>query len=368
MSQRGSSPNHFAKFFGKAHHRKKGVIEVQFNWIFILISGALILFLFTSIILKQKTTADSTAQTTLLKDITSIAVGSEATTGVTKEIALSKATITFGCNSIRIGQRSQPLQQMVIFSPTVVQTPLIVHTREWSVPFRATNVVYLSSPKVRYVLIGNNALAQQINKSMPEKFLKDVYRDYNAFHTVSLQDDDHLRIVFLDQSEFNTDNNNQLFSKLSSKSSSEVSILVVSGNQNVGEAKFYTKTQTSFQLLGTTEYLKEEMLIGAIFTNSIDQYSCIQANMLKKLRTVADIHDKRRVQLALEMNDPFHLLNRCHADFSHSNTATDFSIIKSTSNFNNLYAAAYGPLIAGTSNGLSNINKQLERLSCPLLY
>lgn len=361
MFQRGS------KCCSKAPFRKKAVVEVQFNWIFILISGALILFLFTSIILKQKTTSDSTAQTTLLKDITSIAIGSEATTGVTKELALSKATITFGCNSIRIGQRSQPLQQMVIFSPLTLQTPLIVHTREWSVPFRATNVVYVSSPKVRYVLIGNNPLAQQINKSMPEKFLKDAYRDYNSFHATSLQDDDHIRIVFFDQNEFNN-NINQLFSKLSSKSSNEASILVISGDQNIGSAAFYAKSQTSLQPLGSKDYLKEEMLIGAIFTDNPDQYSCIQTNMLKKLSLVSLIHDERRETLHASTIAP-NPLDRCNQYYGDGMppffpTEQNFNklMLPTSYTFNQLYEAAYGIF------GLSANNKQLERLSCPLLY
>jgi hypothetical protein len=341
---------------------KRAVVEVQFNWIFILIAGALILFLFASIILKQKTTADSAAETILLKDIASITVGSEATTGVTSELELSKATLSFGCNTIRVGQKSQPLQQMVLFSPTTVNTPLIIHTTEWSLPFRATNVVYLSSPQIRYVLIGNNDLAKQINKSMPEKFTVDFYQDYAAFSAKPIQEDDHIRIIFFDQTEF-TNNKNSIFNKLSSKSTKETSILVIDGDQTIGTASFYAKTQTDIQLQRSMEYLKEEMLMGAIFTDSYEQYQCVANNLLAKLSRVADIHDKRRQALFGETSPATHPLNsRCNLLYT-GQTSTDLQRLKTSTDYNELFDAAYNP-----TTGLTTINKNLEKNSCPLLY
>lgn len=355
---------------------KKAVVEVQFNWIFILIAGALILFLFSSIILKQKSTADSTAQTTLLKDITSIAVGSETTAGVTNELELSKASISFGCNTIRIGQKSQPLQQMAIFSPSTAQTPLIIHTREWSLPFRVTNVVYLSSPKIRYVLIGDSTLAKQINKSMPEKFLEDYYEkttDYTSFLSTPPQKDNHIRIILFKGGSYTdtTTLKNQLFSKYALLTNKETSLLIVDGSQNTGDIEFYSKGKTSWDKQDTVppttfHYLKEEMLVGAIFTDTYEQYQCIQSNMLKKLRTVSDIYDKRRHSLFTNTTAP-HMLVRCNSDYKDSTAggqaAISLNTLKTSSNLDNLFAAAYGPTI-----GLATINKDLERSSCPLLY
>ncbi len=344
-------------------HRKNAVIEVQFNWIFILIAGALILFLFSSIILKQKTTADSTAQTTLLKDITSIAIGSESSTGVTKPIPLSKATISFDCNTIRVGTRTQPLQQMVVFSPTSVQTPLMVHTREWSLPFRATNVVYLSSPKIRYVLIGDTDLARLINKSMPEKFLVNHYRTYTDFSNAPLQKDEAIRVVFFDKpgnpSEFNLVTFPQDLSSFPHKA---ISVLIVkdTSNENIGDLTFYQKTQTGWQSPVSANYLKKEMLIGAIFTDSAEQYKCIQANMLRKLRMVATIHDNRRRQFFIDTTPPTNPYNKCNSRYN-SPSATHFNDLKTKTSFQELFDAA-GP------NGLSLENKELEKNSCPLLY
>ncbi len=348
--------------------RKKAIVEVQFNWIFILIAGALILFLFSSIILKQKSTADSTTQTTLLKDITSIAVGSESTTGVTNELELSKASISFGCNTIRIGQKSQPLQQMVIFSSSIVQTPLIIHTREWSLPFRVTNVVYLSSSKIRYVLIGDNTLARQINKSMPDKFLFDFYPSYADFSAAPLQEDSQLRIVVFEGGGTTFTPSTTIHPELSSLQPKQVSLLLVrsASNQNTGTVDFYLKTQSGWTSPATANYLKEEMLIGAIFTDTYDQYQCIQSNILKKLRIVADIHDKRRHELFTNTITP-HSLDRCNADYKDfavgGQSAIDFNTLKNSNDFGQLLDAAQHPV-----TGLATINKNLERSSCPLLY
>jgi hypothetical protein len=346
--------------------QKKAAVEVQFNWIFILVAGALILFLFSSIILKQKTTADSAAQTTLLKDITSIAVGSEATTGVTTELELSKATITFGCNTIRVGSKSQPLQQMVLFSPSTVQTPLIIHTRDWSLPFRVTNVVYLSSPKVRYVLIGNSEFAKQINKSMPEKFTVDFYQDYAAFSAKPIQKDDSIRIVVFEDAGLSFDSLTTIHPQLTSLPPKVVSLLAVGngGNQNQGDVRFYSKTQNGWSAPSTMNYLKEEMLIGAIFTDSHEQYQCVTNNMLAKLVRVADIHDKRRQALYEETSSPTHPLNtRCNSFYFTPASTNLATLMDQSSTYTVLYGTAYS-----APSGLSFINKDLERNSCPLLY
>jgi len=60
--------------------KKKGVIEVQFNWIFILIIGAIILFFFFSIVKTQKTVSEKKISTTVRRDIRAILTGAGVST------------------------------------------------------------------------------------------------------------------------------------------------------------------------------------------------------------------------------------------------------------------------------------------------
>jgi hypothetical protein len=350
---------------------KRAVVEVQFNWIFILIAGALILFLFASIILKQKNTTDSAAQTELLKTVTSLAIGSESSTGVTSVVDLGDATLTFGCNTLRIGQKSQPIQQMVMFSPSSVRTPLILSTREWSLPFRVTNVIYLSSPRIRYVLIGNNDLARQINQSMPDKFLVDYYPSFlgtGGFSSSQMQKDDRLRIVvfegngvIFDQSQPST----TIHPQLSTIPQQAISLLYVresTTSLNHGDIEFFQKTQNGWSGPTSVTYLKQEMLMGAIFTDKAEQYQCIQSNMLKKLSTVAQIQETRKNILDTQTTN-HQTLSRCHTNDYYADSSPHFMILISSTDFSSLYNSAHD-----STSSLTTINKNLERASCPLLY
>ena len=48
---------------------KKGVIEVQFNWIFVLIIGSVILILITGVVIKQKNISETSKNTLILKNL-----------------------------------------------------------------------------------------------------------------------------------------------------------------------------------------------------------------------------------------------------------------------------------------------------------
>ena len=224
---------------------------------------------------------------------------------------------------------------------------------------------------------------------MPEKFLVDYYKSYagaNGYGAAAIQKDDYIRIVVFEDTPTGLNFNGaggisaSLLAKLSSKSTKEVSVLVVKepSSQNKGTIQFFSKASTGWVIKpdppnpGTFEYLKEEMLLGAIFTDSNEQYQCIRGNMLNKLKLVADIHDKRRDLLGIKTfppNPPAQQhLDSCNPIYGNTlppyPTQTNFNTLKSASpsNFNDLSDAAYGP------TGLSVINKNLEKLSCPLLY
>ena len=62
-------------------YSKKGVIEIQFNWIFVLIAGFIIITLFTTIIVKQRDVSEKSTNVMVLKNLDAILSGSEASAG-----------------------------------------------------------------------------------------------------------------------------------------------------------------------------------------------------------------------------------------------------------------------------------------------
>jgi len=62
-------------------HSKKGVVDIQFNWIFVLISGAILLIIFTGIIINQKDISQTSIDVLVLKNLNAVLAGSEVSTG-----------------------------------------------------------------------------------------------------------------------------------------------------------------------------------------------------------------------------------------------------------------------------------------------
>ena len=155
-------------------YKKKGVIEVQFNWIFTLIVGALILALFSSIIIKQKSSSENTISATLLTNLETILVGAKISTGTINVIDMPKTNIEFSCNQYSQGNAQKQIRDKVIFSPNLLKgKQLITWALEWKVPFKITNFLYVTSPEVRYILIGTDSTFKIINSTIPNEINKE---------------------------------------------------------------------------------------------------------------------------------------------------------------------------------------------------
>ena len=329
---------------------RKAAVEVQFNWIFIVIAGAVILSIFAAIVLKQKTVSEAASRATLLNVLSAIAAGSEAASGVMNVLELPEASIEFECNLIHIGAQSQQFQQMMLFAPSVARTsPLLVQTKEWSIPYRITNVVYFSTPKIRYILVGSSPLAKAINKSLPAALNVEFYPALPT--SLRIQNADHTRVVFAGASP-------QFPAPLSKIDDDKMSALAITGDGSGGTISFYRKSETRWDLVKTYPYLRQEMLLGAVLTDDPGQYACIATNMFRKVDLVTDIYQRRAAALAETPS-----LARCQSLYT--DAQQHFSVIRgAASGFNE-------GSVQQASQALSSLeitNTQLQRQSCPLLY
>ena len=169
--------------------------------------------------------------------------------------------------------------------------------------------------------------------------------------TLRMENADHTRFIFVGMPpQFPPD-----FIKAENK---RISAVKLNGDAAGGTIEFYRKAGGGWGLSGTFPYLQQEMLIGAVFTDAPEEYSCIASNMLKKVDLVTSIYQHRTSGLSQTSS-----LARCSQLYEQAQA--HFSVIR---------AAAAG-LNDGTVHqanqaraGLEGINTQLQRQSCPLLY
>ena len=242
-------------------HAKKGVVETQFNWVFTLIIGAVVLLLFTGIAARQKNISDTSTEISIIKTLDTIFSGLETSHDTIKEINVPKTKIEFGCNTYTIGKVSRELK-MTIFTPSIIEgNNFISMTLGWKLPYKVTNIIYLASPKTRYVFVGRSDFAKKVFEMIPDGVKNDGYTNIEVIQD---ENDDIVRLIFFDQEPKLPENLRNV--------GSVVTALRVNGNEDSGTLEFFESVDDTFESEGKSNYIKEETLFGAIFSDDIENY------------------------------------------------------------------------------------------------
>lgn len=144
---------------------KRAQVEVTFNWIYIVIAGAVILLFFAGIIVKQKIASEQGLDQDVMRimeNIFTAAQVSENTKTVIDAGGLRDYTFYFKCEEgvTRYGLegRSMPVEDTAspIFAPNQIQSSLFI---TWSVPyklpFKVIDFLFVTSGNTKYLLYGD---------------------------------------------------------------------------------------------------------------------------------------------------------------------------------------------------------------------
>jgi len=331
---------------------KKAAIEVQFNWIFVLIIGAVILILFSSIILKQKNISETSKNALILKNLDAILSGAEVSTGTVNVVKIPETKIDFKCNRYSIEKLSKQLDVMHVFAPSTIQGDrLITLTKDFSIPYRTSNLVYLTSPNHRYIFLGET---QDIESFIP----KDIFSEsFGSSEEVNYRGEKKSKFVFFDT--FSERNIPSDFIRLEDD---DVTALKITGTLNFGTIEFFQKKGDSLVSAGTSKYLTTDGLIGAIISGNKELYECAMDNVFKKANIITQVYKKRTQNLILEYNA---LQDRC---INIEKTAYSLAALETLSIESSDFTTANIPAMFSASSILKKQNKQAQLQSCATLY
>ncbi len=274
---------------------KKSQIEIQFNWIFILIVGALILLFFSVIVLKQKQSSDDAAKIYVSRQVEAIISGIGSTKDTVSEVNLPKIKIEFKCNGFSVGGRAtRDTGKMQVFAPSSIETDRIwTWTKDWSMPYRITNFIYILSPNdIQYVFVSSDncvsGLCNQVKELVPEEagviFVSDP-------SNIPYKGQEKTRIIFFDGMP------SSIPQKLRKASDKDITALTIAGDKGKGTLRFYQKYGSFFQQVGESKYLKLSSLLGAVITDDLSNYECVMETAFERLKIVSSVYESRTSQL-----------------------------------------------------------------------
>jgi len=148
----------------------KGQVEVSFNWIYVLIAGAVILLFFVGIVAKQKIVSEDSLGQEVLRTMGTIFTGaevSEKTKNLINTEGLIDYTFYFRCEN-GLGEyglqgRGQKIDLPItpLFSPREVKTgQILTWSLPYKLPFKVIDLLIVSSINTKYYLLGEGNLAR----------------------------------------------------------------------------------------------------------------------------------------------------------------------------------------------------------------
>jgi len=174
---------------------KKAQVEMQFNWIFVLIVGTVLLAFFFVLISKQTNNSDQQISASLSRHFTTVIKTNAQRSGTVKAFNVPRnVELEFTCDSERqIHQytlndlKGADIKYDIIFAPSYLQnSKLYTWTEEWVLPsdsgFGITSMLYLTNPNHGYFFYNEtpNSNSAILRDEFPKNFSVHYIDDDNV--------------------------------------------------------------------------------------------------------------------------------------------------------------------------------------------
>ncbi|MFH1317148.1 MAG: hypothetical protein ABII01_06515 [Candidatus Woesearchaeota archaeon] len=380
--------------------KKRGMMEVQFNWIFILFVGALIILFFTKVIYNQKVIADRKLSVEILDQLTLLSTGAEVATSTASEIDLSRNSIGFECDECNcryyvrnLGEKDfESINKRALFAPSIVEgEKILTWALDWNMPYKVSNFLFITSPEIRYVFIyGSSSIPdelQEIMDKLPEQInvgneggggvinINDFDYQNEYLVKIILYDNTH---IYNTPDKVNTAVGSLLTDQLKDVEEWRISLIRVdpepsatSGRLSyVGKIDFYKVENGEFVEDGEskTHYLGDTSLIGAILVDNYDAYVCPMESAFQRLNYVSAVYRERTDFLfnTYKLSNPKCGDTYQKAGMSIMEIETEsrpfFRSLPIGSNLNIIYNKAFAV------GGLEDLNDRIILFSCPEIF
>ncbi|MAG50338.1 hypothetical protein CL621_01695 [archaeon] len=264
--------------------------KAQFNWIFILIAGFIILALFVAFIVDYRNLSFRKMNTQLAVEVDSQLdlLSIEKLSAKINPTGMDQFKTEFFCNYFSINGGDQIyIRDKIIFSPSSIETSeLLLWVDEFYFPYKVADLIYISSPNIKYYLYP---------KEKVEEFLEYLPKKFNS--------------------------NNQLFNIEAIDYISEEKIKQDISRERLKEIKFVLFENTKiprFNIktkilnvnlidgiekgkIGSSYFIKKQLLLGAIFS---DNYNCFLDKITNKVSLLNQVYKEKATKLHIKNNNP----------------------------------------------------------------
>ncbi len=271
----------------------KAQLDVQFNWVFILIVGAIILSFFVSASLWYKNTQEQKITAQIVVNVESLLNTAAESPKTAQTITIPDIKLSFTClldcneygcvSDFSGGGITRSTETDIVFShSTLSGTQLITWALEWDLPYKIANFLYITTDSIRYIILyddEHSSLAYAVNSLLAENsyLTKETIKvDDAATISITNKNDAYVRIIsFLDKDTLPLNS----FEDSLGQQQEKWDIIAIKGTEDEGTI-VYTDGEASYSGL--------PLLIGALFSPTKEFYLCnrqkalLQADIITK--------------------------------------------------------------------------------------
>ncbi len=358
----------------------KGQVEVQFNWIFVLIVGAIILGFFVTIAVKQKTASEQQINIDFFTNFEKALTGIASVQGKTSLYQVPNMELRYDCTETcdcAAYAGTSRANAVVLFSTTdkIIFSPnrlkgnsLLTQSKAWSFPFRVTNFLFMTSPEIKY-LIEDTDKGKEIYDGLPPIFVEENGIQERAFDKQLFTDSIEgvsgnykVKFVFTDKDPTTF----PLPKQITDLSDSDVSAVKFTNDNGTDSVTFYQKKGEFFSEIGKSYLFGKETEFASIFSEDLNSYSCMMQRSFKILGIVSSIYDKKKYELNLITNSQNTQFLGCAIHYADT-ALNDISLSANAFDFKNPDPAE--PLsLTQDEKSAENQNLDSIKASCPNIY
>jgi len=345
--------------------KKRGQIEVQFNWVFVLIVGALILVFFINITNVQRKNADQTLAFELLSKVDLIMGGALTIPKTGQVFDMPNIDFNVECNRISTLGVSRQFPDRIIFGPdTLKGRKLVIWSQDWTVPYKVTNFLYMTTSNVRYIIVANpnNPDALDFFSKLPENITKEI----SNLSDIQEKNSYKIRLIFLDQvyPVFANDNLKavQLPDFMKKMPDNAVTAVYLNIGTDLPDARFAQKKGDHLEFVSNEiRIYKEPMEFGAVFAENDEEFNCSVMKAFKKLHYVSEVYAERENMLWNTYNSPEQTQAECKSPDTRDTSSGNIARIASQA-LKNIFPDS------ATENNIITENSYALRSSCAPIY
>ncbi len=286
---------------------KSGQIEITFNWVYILIAGAIILLFFIGIVVKQKAVSEERLAIDVVDIMDSIFTGasvSEKTKQTIDTSGLADYTLFFDCSEgvSEFGIKEQAASEknaiQPVFAPHELQTSrLLLWSLPYYLPYKVIDFLFVTSINTKYFIVGND-----------QEFISEFLNSTEGFNVeyVSAQDypnldpEGNFQVRIIDVS--GTFNTQPIPPELTALEDSKVTL--ISFLDDTQKVNYYQKENNAWRWLNRKEGPIQIVSLGgerdaakyaAIFAADDEVYKCNLGKAFQRLQYLNEIYGGKNI-------------------------------------------------------------------------